>query len=110
MLKESFQAFWQYSRPHWAKAFLHQWCYRVMRSKLDPMKKFVGTIRRHEELMMNWFKAKKQYSSGVVEGLNRKVNLVTRKAYGFKSYEVLKIALFHTMGQLPEPEITHRFF
>jgi len=110
LLKESFQAFWQYRSTHWAKAFLHQWCYRVMRSKLDPMKKFVGTIRRHEELMMNWFKAKKQYSSGVVEGLNRKVNLVTRKAYGFKSYEVLKIALFHTMGQLPEPEITHRFF
>jgi hypothetical protein len=37
------------------------------------------------------------------------VNLVTRKAYGFRSYEVLKIALFHTLGALPEPELTHRF-
>ena len=110
LLKESFQAFWQYTSPYWAQHFLKKWCYRTMRSKLEPMKKFVGTVRRHEELMMNWFKAKKQYSSGVVEGLNRKVNLVTRKAYGFKSYETLKIALFHTMGQLPEPEMTHRFF
>jgi hypothetical protein len=41
--------------------------------------------------------------------LNRKVNLVTRKAFGFRSYEVLEIALFHTMGELPEPEATHRF-
>lgn len=110
LLKESFQAFWQYTYPHWGRIFLKQWCNRTMRSRLEPLKKFVGTVRRHEELMMNWFKAKKQYSSGVVEGLNRKVNLVTRKAYGFKSYETLKIALFHTMGQLPEPEITHRFF
>jgi transposase len=110
LLKESFQAFWQYRSPYWAQKFLRQWCYRTMRSRLEPMKKFVGTVRRHEALMMNWFKAKKQYSSGVVEGLNRKVNLVTRKAYGFKSYETLKIALFHTMGQLPEPKLTHRFF
>ncbi len=110
LLKESFQAFWQYTSPYWAQKFLKQWCYRAMRSRLEPMKKFVGTVRRHEALMMNWFKAKKQYSSGVVEGLNRKVNLVTRKAYGFKSYETLKIALFHTMGNLPEPEMTHRFF
>jgi len=110
LLKESFQAFWQYTSPEWARKYLKKWCYRTMRSKLEPMKKFVGTVRRHEELMMNWFKAKKEYSSGVVEGLNRKVNLVTRKAYGFKSYETLKIALFHTMGKLPEPEMTHRFF
>ena len=80
-----------------------------MRSRLEPIKKFVKTVRNQQPLIMNWFKAKKQYSSGVVEGLNRKVNLVTRKAFGFRSYEVLKIALFHTMGDLPEPESTHRF-
>jgi hypothetical protein len=59
---------------------------------------------------MNWFKAKKVYSSGIVEGLNRKVNLVTRKAYGFRSYDILKIALFNTIGDLPEPKTTHSFF
>ena len=58
---------------------------------------------------MNWFKAKKVYSSGAVEGMNRKINLVTRRSYGFRSFEVLKIALFHTLGHLPEPEVTHRF-
>jgi transposase len=73
------------------------------------MKTFVKTIQTHLPLIMNWFIAKKQFSSGVVEGLNRKVNLVTRKSYGFRNYEVLKIALFHTMRQLPEPEQTHRF-
>lgn len=110
LLKESFQLFWQYSAPYWARWYLQKWCTRAMRSKLDPIKKFVKTVRRHEDLMMNWFKAKKAYSSGTVEGLNRKVNLVTRRAYGYKSFEVMKIALYHTMGQLPVPESTHRFY
>ncbi len=110
LLKQSFQLFWQYNAPYWARWYLQKWCTRAMRSKLDPVKKFVKTVRRHEDLMMNWFKAKKAYSSGTVEGLNRKVNLVTRKAYGYKSYDVLKIALYHTMGQLPVPESTHRFY
>jgi transposase len=109
LLKESFQLFWNYTSPYWAGWYLEKWCDRAMRSRLDPIKKFVKTIRNHQPLIMNWFKAKKQYSSGVVEGLNRKVNLVTRRAFGFRSYEVLKIALFHTMGDLPEPESTHRF-
>ena len=110
LLKQSFQLFWQYNSPYWARWYLQKWCTRAMRSKLDPIKKFVKTVRRHEDLMMNWFKAKKAYSSGTVEGLNRKVNLVTRKAYGYKNYDVLKIALYHTMGQLPVPESTHRFY
>ena len=109
LLKESFQAYWQYQSPYWAERYLKLWCNRAMRSRLEPMKKFVKTVRRHQPLMNNWFKAKKAYSSGTVEGLNRKINLVTRKAYGYRSYDVLKIALFHTMGSLPEPEMTHSF-
>lgn len=108
-LKESFQAFWEYCSPFWAERYLKLWCNRAMRSKLPPIKKFVKTVRRHQPIMMNWFKAKKAYSSGAVEGLNRKINLVTRKAYGYRSYDVLKIALFHSLGGLPEPEMTHRF-
>jgi len=81
----------------------------AMRSRLAPMKKFVHTIRSHEDLILNWFEAKKQYSGGVVEGMNRKINLVTRKSYGFRQFEVLQVALFHTLGGLPEPERTHRF-
>ncbi len=80
-----------------------------MRSRLAPVKKFVGTIRRHEDLIMNWFRAKKAFNSGAVEGMNRKVNLVTRRAYGYKSFDVLKVALFHTLGHLPQPETNHRF-
>lgn len=107
--KEKLQLFWQYNSPYWARRYLWRWCKGAMRSRLVPIKKFVGTIRVHEDLIMNWFKAKKQFSSGAVEGMNRKVNLITRKAFGYRKYDVLKIALFHALGHLPEPEMPHEF-
>lgn len=107
--KEAFDAFWEYQSPHWARWYLRKWCTRVMRSQLEPMKKFVGTLRNHEDLIMNYFKTKQRYNSGIVEGLNLKVNLTMRKAYGFKSFPVLETALYHQLGHLPEPEFTHRF-
>jgi len=81
-----------------------------MRSKIEPMKKVAKTIRKHKELILNWFKAKKAYSCGIVEGLNNKVKVTTRKSYGFKSFKCTEIALYHVLGKLPEPELTHRFY
>ena len=79
-----------------------------MRSQLEPIKKSVRTMRNHEELIFNYGRAKKAFNSGVVEGLNRKVNVVTRKAHGHRSEKIYRIALFHTLGDLPEPPIVHR--
>lgn len=107
--KEKFQLFWEYTSPYHARRYLHRWCNGAMHSQLPEIKKFVKTVREHEPLILNWFMAKKAFSSGAVEGLNRKMNLVTRKSYGFRSPEVIEIALFHTLGHLPEPPITHRF-
>jgi len=52
---------------------------------------------------------KKEYSCCDVEGLNTKVKLVTRKAFGYRLFKTIRIALFHTLGHLPEPEHAHRF-
>jgi len=109
LLKEAFDAFWSYTSPYWAGWYLDQWCARAMRSRLEPIKKFVGTLRSHRDLLMNWFKAKKEISCGVVEGLNTNVKLAIRKARGFKSYEVAETALYHELGRLPEPQFAHRF-
>ena len=109
LLREDFQRFWEYIGPTWAGRFLDQWCTRTLRSKLEPMKKVARTLRRHRELILNWFRAKGELSSGIVEGLNNKVKLTTRKAYGFRTYEAIEIALYHNLGALPEPEFTHRF-
>jgi transposase len=89
--------------------FLDEWTGRVMRSRLEPMKKIARSIRTHRPLILNWFRARGLVSSGAVEGLNNKVKLVTRKSYGFRTATVAKLALLHNLGHLPEPKRTDRF-
>ncbi len=110
LLKEDFNGLWDYVSPVWAGRFLQRWCTRAMRSKIEPMKKVAKTIRKHEPLILNWFRAKKAFSSGVVEGLNNKAKVTTRKSYGFRTYRGIEIALYHALGNLPTPPMTHRFY
>jgi transposase len=107
--REDFQRFWEYKSASWAGRFLDEWTRRVMRSRIEPMKKVARTLRNHQPLILNWFRARGAISSGAVEGLNNKVKLVTRKSYGFRTAKVAKLALLHNLGQLPEPKRTHRF-
>jgi transposase len=110
LLMVDFQGFWEYVSPTWAGKFLDRWCTRVMRSKIEPMKKIAKTIRKHRELILNWFKAKKAFSSGVVEGLNNKIKVTMRKSYGFRTFNATEIAFYHALGKLPEPKSAHRFY
>ena len=107
--REWFDDFWHYRSLDWAGAFLDEWCVQVMRSRLEPMKNVARMLRRRRELLLNWFRARGAISAAIVEGFNNKAKLTTRKAYGFRSYRCLEIALYHTLGHLPEPEATHRF-
>jgi len=109
LLREDFQRFWEYVSPGWAGKFLDQWCTRTLRSRIEPMKKIVYSLREHRALILNWIRARGTVSASSVEGLNNKCKLTMRKAYGFRMYETIKIALFHTLGDLHEPEFTHEF-
>ena len=74
------------------------------------MKKIVRSLRRRRELILNYFRAQKLVSSGVVEGLNYQAKVTLRKSYGFRNYRALELSLYHSPGKLPEPESTHDFF
>ena len=52
-----------------------RWCTRTMRSRLDPMKEVARMVRSHRDLILNWFRARGQFSSGVVEGFNGKARV-----------------------------------
>jgi transposase len=80
LLKEHFNCFWEYASATWAGKFLDEWCAKVMRSRLDPMKKVAKTIRSHKQLILNWFEARNQISLGAVEGQNNKAKVVIRKS------------------------------
>lgn len=92
-LKETFEHFWKYKSVLWAQGFLDYWCMRAVRSRLEPMQKVARMLRAHEELILNWFRAKGEISNGAVEGLNNKSRVVTGRAYGFRTYEAIEIAL-----------------
>ena len=108
-LKEAFQHFWTYRSPAWAGGFLDYWTQRALRSRLEPLKKVARMLRSHEALILNWFKARGEVATGATEGLNNKIRVVTRRAYGFRTYKAMEIALYHNLGKLPEPQFTHEF-
>jgi transposase len=110
LLKEAFQQLWDYNSAAWAGKFLDEWCRQTMRSRIEPMKKIAASLRQHRELILNYFRAQKLISSGVVEGLNNKAKVTMRKSYGFRTFHALELALYHALGKLPEPECTHEFF
>jgi len=110
LLKEDFQGFWEYVSPAWAGKFLDRWCTRTMRSKIEPMKRVARMLRTHRELLLNWFRARGTVSAGVTEGLNNKLKLTLKKAYGFRTFQAVEVALYHTLGDLPQPTPTHRFW
>lgn len=110
LLKESFQQVWDYTSAYWAGQYMDRWCKAAMRSKIEPIKKIARSVRGHRELILNWFRARKEFSAGVVEGMNNKLKLTTRKAYGFRTFKITEIALYHALGGLPMPELNHRFW
>lgn len=110
LLVESFEHFWTYTSPTWAGKFLDAWCAKVARTRLGPLKKTAKTLMRHRHLLLNYFEAKKQFTNGIVEGLNNKLKLVLKRSFGFRTALARKVALFHTLGKLPEPQLTHSFF
>ena len=108
LMREDFNRFWTYTSPTWASKFLREWCTRAKRSRIEPMKKLANTLIKHEPLLLNWFESK-GLSSGVVEGFNNKAKLTMRKAYGFKQFATIEVALYHQLAKLPEPKSTHKF-
>ena len=110
LLKEQFHQFWEYKSPTWAGKFLDNWCELAEASELEPMIAVAKMLQNHRELILNYFRAKKQFNSGVVEGLNRRINLTVRKAFGFRSFDVMQTALYHQLGKLPEPNYSHEYW
>jgi hypothetical protein len=78
-----------------------------MRSRIEPMKKIARSLRERREPILNYFRAQKLLSSGVVEGLNNKAKVTMRKSSGFRTFRCLELALYHSPGKLPGPLVGH---
>ena len=109
LLQEDFDFLGHYQSAHWAGRFLDRWCTQAMRSRSEPIKSVAKTLRNHRPLILNCFRAREEVSLGATEAMNNQLQGVTPRAYGFRSAPVVKIALYPTLGALPEPQGTHRF-
>jgi transposase len=107
LLKESFRELWTYESKGWAKRFLKKWFWWATHSRLQPMRDFAWTVRRHEDDILNYFEM--PITNGAVEGMNNKAKIVSHRCYGFRTANTYITALYHCLGKLPEPELVHRF-
>jgi transposase len=107
LLKETFREFWEYKTKGWAKRFLRKWFWWATHSRLKPMRDFARMLRRYEEGVLSYFKTR--IDNGTVEGMNRKAKVVSQRAYGYSTFETFSLALYHVLGDLPMPKLTHKF-
>jgi transposase len=110
LLKDDFHLFWRYKSPTFAGRFQDGWVATALATRIPPFVRLAKTLSDRRELLLNWFGSRGQLAMGAVEGMNNKARVATKLAYGFRSYDHGEIALFHRLGNLPEPDwFTHRF-
>lgn len=111
LLKEDFRRLWEFKSPECAGGFMDNWIKDVMRHRsLQPLRRFAGTLRRHRELVLNYFRAGKELTSASVECLNGQARACVNRSRGFRYAETRRLALFHSLGKLPEPVLSYRFY
>lgn len=94
-LKEELSQIWSLNAIQEAKAFLGQWIAKAKASGIKLLDKFANTLLAHRSGIFNWFKH--PISTSPLEGVNNKIKVLKRKAYGFhdKNYFKLKIMALH---------------
>jgi len=91
LLKESFGQLWSYNNPTWARKFFDNWKAQLRWSRLEPYQKFADMIERHWDGIVSYCHPDNKVSLGFMEGLNTKIRLIQRRAYGIKDPEYLKL-------------------
>jgi len=100
LLKESFGQLWDYEREAWARRFFENWRASLKWQRLQPYEKFAAMIERHWDGIAAYCKPQNKVSLGFVEGLNNKIRVIQRRAYGLRDEEYLRLKILTCM--LPE--------
>ena len=100
VLKESFGQLWDYQREGWARRFFENWKAALKWQRLKPYEKFAQLIERHWQGIAAYCRPENKVSLGFVEGLNNKIRVIQRRAYGLRDEEYLRLKVLTCM--LPE--------
>ena len=93
LLKESFGQLWDYETEGWARRFFERWREALRWQRLEPYAKFAAMIERHWDGIASYCHPDNKFSLGMVEGLNTKIRVLQRRAYGYRDEEHLKLKI-----------------
>jgi transposase len=97
LLKESFGQLWSYHSEGWARRFFDNWKDSLKWQRLKPYQEFAKMIERHWEGIAAYCKAENKVSLGFVEGLNNKIRVIQRRAYGLRDEDYLRLKILTCM-------------
>jgi transposase len=97
LLKESFGQLWSYEREGWARRFFNNWRASLRWQRLKPYERFADMIERHWDGIAAFCKPENKVSLGFVEGLNNKIRVFQRRAYGLRDEEYLRLKVLTCM-------------
>jgi transposase len=97
VLKESFGQLWSYEREGWARRFFENWRGSLKWQRLKPYEKFAEMIDRHWDGIAAYCQPENKVSLGFVEGLNNKIRVIQRRAYGLRNEEYLRLKILTCM-------------
>ena len=97
LLKESFGQLWDYNREAWARKFFDNWRASLKWQRLKPYEKFAAMIERHWDGLAAYRKPENKVPLGFVEGLNNKIRVMQRRAYGLRDEEYLRLKVLTSM-------------
>ena len=101
VLKDEFEQFWDYKAPWAADRFIKRWMSTALRSRLEPIWKFVKTIRKHINRVLPF--VGNRLTNAVAEGLNRIIRIIKNRASGFRTLQAFTDMIFLTVGDLDIP-------
>jgi transposase len=97
LLRESFGQLWSYEREGWARRFFENWRASLKWQRLKPYEKFAEMIDRHWDGIAAYCKPENKVALGFVEGLNNKIRVIQRRAYGLRDEEYLQLKILTCM-------------
>ncbi len=97
LLKESFGQLWDYNREAWARKFFENWRASLKWQRLKPYEKFAQMIERHWDGIAAYCQPENKVALGFVEGLNNKIRVIQRRAYGLRDEEYLRLKVLTSM-------------
>lgn len=97
LLKESFGQLWDYQTEGWARRFFENWQQSLKWQRLKPYEKFAEMIERHWDGIAAYSRPENKVSLGFVEGLNNKIRVIQRRAYGLRDEEYLRLKILTCM-------------